>query len=439
VDAALTLISKETKALNAELSTLTDNCVTKATQRAKMLNWFGENGLDLNDTQKETIDGLDHTALSAPVSRAVTILRALGRSSTAKYQRMDDWMCPDARVRGGLLYHGAGTGRWSGAGVQPHNFVKGTVKDQEALWATLKASDRTQIAELYNGVMEALSNGLRGTIIAAPGKSLFVADYAAIEARVVMWLAGEAEALEMFRDGKDIYKVLASEIYSLGLDEITGPQRQLGKQGILGCGFGMGWSKFIATCAKYGIEVSDELGQQVVNAYREKYWRVKNLWYDQEAAALKAVRTKQPVECGYVIWVVEGDFLFCQLPSERRIAYPFPQIRPRETPWGEMKAALTFMGIHPITKKWVRQGTYGGSVVENMTQGIARDLLVEALLLCEQSGIFLPVLSVHDESICEADCAANLAHFTKLMTHVPKWAAGLPIAVESWVGKRYRK
>jgi DNA polymerase len=185
--------------------------------------------------------------------------------------------------------------------------------------------------------------------------------------------------------------------------------------------------------------VSDDLGQQVVNAYRDKYWRVKNLWSDQEAAALKAVRTKQPVECGYVIWVVEGDFLFCQLPSERRIAYPFPQIRPRETPWGEMKAALTFMGIHPITKKWVRQGTYGGSVVENMTQGIARDLLVEALLLCEQSGIFLPTLSVHDEAICEADSSANLDHFNKLMTHVPKWAAGLPIAVESWVGTRYKK
>jgi DNA polymerase len=104
-----------------------------------------------------------------------------------------------------------------------------------------------------------------------------------------------------------------------------------------------------------------------------------------------------------------------------------------------MKAALTFMGIHPITKKWVRQGTYGGSVVENMTQGIARDLLVEALLQCEQSGIFLPVLSVHDEAICEADCSANLIHFNKLMTHVPKWAAGLPIAVESWTGSRYKK
>jgi DNA polymerase len=125
VEAALSLIGRETKALNTELSTLTGGCVQKATQRAKMLNWFSENGLDLDDTKKETIDGLDHTQLGPEVARAVTILRALGRSSTAKYQAMQDWMCPDGRVRGGLLYHGAGTGRWAGKGVQVQNLPKG--------------------------------------------------------------------------------------------------------------------------------------------------------------------------------------------------------------------------------------------------------------------------------------------------------------------------
>jgi DNA polymerase len=436
VDAALALISKETKALNAELSTLTGGTVTKATQRAKMLGWFEDNGLELDDTQKETIDGLDHTKLQPHVSRAVSILRALGRSSTAKYQRMDDWMCPDARVRGGLLYHGAGTGRWSGAGVQPHNFPKGTVKDQEALWKTLKGQDRTQIGHEYSGVMEALSNGLRGTIIASEGKDLYVADYASIEARVVMWLAEEQEALDFFRTGGDIYLDMAAEIYNKECYNPS-PERQVGKFAILGLGFQMGAPKFQGTCEKFGVKIEDEFAVRVVEAYRGKYWRVKQMWTDQEDAALQAVRTKRPVQCGYVTWLREGHFLFCELPSGRRLAYPYPEIRARETPWGAVKASLTFMGVDPYTRKWKRQVTYGGSLVENITQAVARDIMAEAMLRCEALG-YEVALTVHDEIVTE-NAQGNVADFVQILTTVPEWAVGLPVEAAGFVAKRYKK
>ncbi len=290
--------------------------------------------------------------------------------------------------------------------------------------------------------MTLLSHGLRGAIVAAPGHQLFVADYAAIEARVVMWLAGE-DAIGIFQPGTDIYCELASSIYGYPVipnKENQPPERFCGKQATLGCGFQMGWSKFQATCAKYGIEISDELAQKAVNAYRERFWRVKQMWYDQEQAAIDALHIDTedtPVPCGYVSWVLEGQFLFCTLPSGRRIAYPKPQLTKRKTPWGETKWVLAFMGMNPITRKWERQTTYGGSIVENVTQGVARDVMAEAMLRCEASGYPI-VLSVHDEVIAES-ANGDIKEFERLVARVPVWASGMPIAVEGFVAQRYKK
>jgi DNA polymerase len=320
--------------------------------------------------------------------------------------------------------------------VQPHNFPKGTVKDQEALWHTLKGQDRTQIGAEYSGVMEALSNGLRGTIIASAGKDLYVADYASIEARVVMWLAEEDEALDFFRTGGDIYLDMAAEIYNKECYSPS-PERQVGKFAILGLGFQMGAPKFQGTCEKFGVKIEEEFAVRVVEAYRGKYWRVKQMWTDQEDAALQAVRTKQPVQCGYVTWLREGHFLFCELPSGRRLAYPYPEIRARETPWGAVKASLTFMGIDTYTRKWKRQVTYGGSLVENITQAVARDIMAEAMLRCEEQG-YEVALTVHDEIVTE-NAQGNVAEFVQILTTVPEWAVGLPVEAAGFVAKRYKK
>lgn len=445
VEVAIALIAQETTRLNTELSVLTDGKVQKATQRKQMMAWLESERLSLPDTQKETIDAYLHPecreVFSPKARRGLEIMRALGRSSTAKYVSMQDWAGHDGRVRGGLLYHGASTGRWSGSGVQPHNFVRGSVKDMDGLWSVLKTQRISDIQAKYGGVMEALSNGLRGAIVAGPGKTLYVADYAAIEARVVLWLAGDDEALDIFRRGEDIYCSMAETIYGYPCTKKDNDsERQVGKIAILGLGYQMGVSKFQATAEAAGVQLSEETAKEVVDAYRNRFHRVKQMWWDQEEAAIKAVKSRKPVQCGRMLWLREDNFLYCQLPSGRRLAYPFPEVRQKETPWGEKRANLTFMGVDSYTRKWKRQSTYGGMIVENQTQSVARDLLADALLACEQSRIYLPVLSVHDESICEVDeTAGSLHEFEALMTKAPKWGIGIPIAVDSWKGTRYKK
>lgn len=446
VSRALTLIADETEHLNDEVCEVTNGAVTKGTQRARMLDWFQSQGLYLTDTQGATIDAyLDprcQEPLAPDVRRGLELMRELGRSSTAKYQTMRHWCCPDGRVRGGLLYHGAGTGRWSGAGVQPHNFVRGgKIKlTQDEIWEDLKVGDRDLIRAAYGSVMLMLSEGLRGAICAAPGRQLYVADYAAIEARVLLWLAEDEAGLDIFRSGRDIYCEMATDIYKRPITKHDKAERQLGKATVLGCGYQMGGSKFVDTAAAYGVIIDEPFSFQVVDAYRTKFWRVKDLWYAQQNAAIEAVDAQEPVEAGPVTWVPTPEFLYCELPSGRRLAYPDAQVVEREVPWGGTKPALTYMGVNPYNRQWQRQHAYGGMLVENITQAVARDLMAEAMLRMERGGLYQPVLSVHDELIAEADLEKGDVHeFEQLMAECPPWATGCPVVAEGWVGERYHK
>jgi DNA polymerase len=382
------------------------------------------------------------------VRRALEIVRALGRSSTAKYKSMKDWMARNGRVYGGLLYHGASTGRWSGKGVQPHNFPKPTQHvDVDDLWKTLKRGRREDIMATYRSVMEALANALRGAITASKGNVLYVADYAGIEARVLLWLAGEEEALEMFRQGLDIYCDMAESIYGYPCNKKDHPaERALGKVGILGLGFQLGSGGFERACAvnpelkAKGIVVGEELAQQTVDAYRAKYWRVVALWKEQETAAMKAVQTGKRVFAGRMVWFVQGRFLYCQLPSGRKLAYAYPEVKLVEMPWGAQKESLTFMAVHPKTKKWVRQKTYGGCLVENITQAVARDLMAYGMWQAEKSEDYRVVLSIHDELVAECPKGHGSVHaFEQLMATLPDWGEGCPVTAEGWTGFRYKK
>ena len=446
VETALTLIEQETQRLNGELRTLTGGKVQRATQRAQMLRWFEGEGLTLDDTQAATIAevlGNCQQSLSGPATRGLEIIQTLGKSSTAKYTAMQNWMAPDGRIRGGLIYHGATTGRWTGAGVQPHNFVRGSIKDMDGLWDALKSGKK--LPEGYDGNrMGALSQALRGTIIAPGGYQLYIADYSAIEARVVMWLAEQEDALDIFRRGEDIYLDMASTIYNKPCNKIDHPkERQLGKCTILGAGFQMGASRFVDAAALYGVVIDEDFSKGVINAYRAKYPKVKALWYDMEQAAVDALHRDNegiPVECGKVEWLLDGRFLYCILPSGRRLAYPSPQLSPRKTPWGETRMQLSYMGVDAHTRQWKRAVTYGGMLVENVTQAVARDVLAEALTRLEATGRYHPVLSVHDEIISESSSKqSSVAAYEAIVTKNPGWANGLPIACEGWRGTRYRK
>jgi DNA polymerase len=472
VDAALEVVEAECADLTKELVALTNGTVERATQRERMKGWFLTQGLTLLNTQKETIDGLlalrdcgcdipwcEHHKLTPTVLRGLELVKTLGRSSTSKYVSMRNWVCPDGRVRGGLLYHGASTGRWSGQGVQPHNFVKGSIKNMEQAWDLIKTRCRESIrgltnedGEIYADVMEVLSYALRGAIIPTPGHQLYVADYAAIEARVVLWLAQDTEALGVFEKAKsceckglgcsycDIYLMMASDIYGKHFTKKDKFERGIGKIAILGLGYQMGWEKFQATALKGGVKLEDDFAQEIVRIYREKRWRIKQMWWEQERAAVKAVKTGRPVQCGYIIWKMDDGFLRCELPSGRWLSYPNPEIQERETPWGEMREVLTYETTNQYTRQWQRQATYGGMLVENITQAVARDLMAEAMLRCEASGIYHTVLSVHDELIAEAPIGVGTVHaFESIMAECPPWAEGCPVAAEGWAGLRYRK
>lgn len=490
VDAALQLIDMAAADINKELAVLTNGEVEKVTQREQMKDWLGEQGLKLFDTRKETLDELldreddkDAAPWAQPpaphVRRALELMRMGGRSSTAKFMAMKHWMCPDNRIHGGLLYHGANTGRWSGSGVQPHNFPKGTAIKQEELWPLLKTLDAARIVTeaprdkkgepFYRSLMEALSQGLRGAIVPHPGWQLFVADYAAIEARVLLWVADDTDALDVFRTGADIYCYMADDIYGYKTNKADHPkERGIGKIAVLGLGYQMGAAKFVETCAAGGVTIAEDANcvecdvpskqhrrvdhhfvaenpdditaVRIVDAYRSKFWRVKNLWDDQESAAKAAVEYDDVVTQGPVTWVVEDDFLYCELPSGRRLAYPNPEIRETVTSWGATREQLTFMGINPLNRQWQRQHTYGGKLVENIVQAIARDIMAEAMMRCEESGRYVPVLSVHDELIAEGPLTEGSVHeFERLVSECPRWASGLPIAAEGWSGFRYRK
>lgn len=281
--------------------------------------------------------------------------------------------------------------------------------------------------------------------MAPPGKLLFVADYASIEARVLLWCAQDEAGLQMFRDGADMYCDMASTIYKYEVipnPDNQPPERPLGKIAMLGLGYQMGAAKFFATCMAAGIVITEELAEQVVQAYREKYWKVKALWYDQETAAGEATYSKdnEAFECFPVKWWKEDRFLYCGLPSGRKLAYPDAAIKPITTSWGARKNAITYMGVNPKTRQWHRQSVYGGLLVENIVQAISRDVMAEAMLRLEETNIYKPILTVHDEVIAEAHKDhGNVEEFVALVGQCPTWAPGCPIAAEGWAGTRYRK
>lgn len=490
VSSALRLIAAEVKLLNAELTKLTNGQVEKATQRARMIKWFGAQGLTLINTQKATLDSLlseeDPTTLtmSSKARRGLELVRTLGRSSTAKYETMRQQGCSDWRVRGGLLYHGATTGRWSGKGVQPHNFVKGGIKNMEEAWDLIKTEDRQAIMHYVadakdhptvtmGEVMKMLAEALRGAIISSPGMNLYVADFASIEARVLLWLAKDESGLEIFRKRQDIYMDMATSTYGYPVTDKKkqADERALGKVAILGLGYQMGAGKFVDTAWTMGkirlpedlpcdiceyesrhhrdmdddhayVHVGTEMSAvRVVDAYRAKYHKVVAMWKAQEAAAMSAVaRPGVTVREGRMSWKVEGIFLFCTLPSGRRLSYPYPQLKMKHTPWGTEQIGLTFMGVNPNTHQWERLTTYGGMIVENQTQAVARDLMAVGMMRAERTGVYEIILSVHDELIAEAHPAwADVQEFERLMAKTPPWAKGCPVEAEGWTGKRYKK
>lgn len=447
----------EDEYLNDRLYEVTNGEVPRATNVAQLLKWI--NNLlvtPIEDTTAGTLRGLLlHDDLQPELREAIEIRQAVGKTSVKKYARILSSLCSDGRLRDLLMYHGASTGRWTGKLVQMQNLPRGTfksVEEQEEAIKLIKTKDLNLIRQKYKNVKDVLSNCIRGIIIPSKGHELFVADYASIEARVLFWLANHQHGVDMYEAGQDLYVDMAARIYNKQQEDVTKGERALGKQAILGCGYGMGAKKFKETCANYDIDIDLDMAETVKDLYRSVHSPVVSFWYAVERAAIEACETGEPVKCGKVVWAKVGKFLHCKLPSGRLLSYYKPRVKPIITPWGSDSKKLYFYGENSVSRKFVEEGTYGGRLVENITQAVARDLMAEAMLKCEDAGYKI-LLSVHDELIAEAPLRETVLAedgqyeiklrgvpgFIRLLEDKPEWAKGCPITAEGWNGMRYKK
>ena len=439
IDIAIDYLANYEKHLTEELREITNGEIKTANQVSATVKYLNDKGVDIENLTKESVTKYLEMDLPDVPRRVLEIRQALSKSSVKKLKSMKTMACTDSRIRGALLYHGASTGRWSGRGMQPQNYPRGSLKNVDLAFSSLLENDYDWFETLYPDVSETISSLLRSFICAAPGKKLIVADYAAIEARVLVWLVGDQRAIEIFEKGEDIYKDMASTIYKVPVEKVSKDQRNVGKTAILGLGYGMGHKKFKNECEKRGIETSKQMAEEVVAKYRAKYNKVKDYWYIIQDHAMAAIQTPGRVfQYRNIKFVVKGGYLLIKLPSGRNLAYRHPRIETKKKEWG-LTTQITFMGVNSESKKWERQETYGGKLVENITQAVARDYMVHAMMKLEDKRYEI-ILTVHDEIIAEVDHDfGSVEEFESIMKSRPSWGLDCPIDVEGWEGQRYKK
>ena len=333
-----------------------------------------------------------------------------------------------------MLYHGASTGRWSSVGVNMQNNPRPSFSDTDECIELFPQKDPALINMLYGDVSEALSSCIRGMLKAPPGRKLVVADYSQIEARVLPWLAGQNDVLDVFRSGQDVYKHTAAKIYRKPVEAIDSDERFVGKVAVLALGYQGGAKAFQSMAKVYGVDIDEPRADQIKTDWRKANPKIVQFWFDLEAAAIAAVENPGTTHrVGSVAFRVFRGFLFIRLPSGRLLAYYAPTMAPGR--FGNLQ--VSFMGTNSVSRKWERQTTYGGKLSENIAQAVARDLMALAMIRTTDAGYDI-VLSVHDELIAETT-DGTIDEFSKLMCELPEWADGLPVAADGFESQRYRK
>ncbi|EHI3196426.1 DNA polymerase [Salmonella enterica] len=475
--AAIEAVDLEQKRLAKRTQVMTDGEVQAATQRDALIKHIVESyGVELPDMQRSTLERrITDPDLPTAVKELLAIRLQASTTSTSKYKSLMKGVSSDGRLRGTLQFCGASrTGRWAGRLFQPQNLPRPSL-EQEQIDEGIEALKAGCADLLFDNIMELTSSALRGCIMAPEGKKLVVSDLSNIEGRKLAWLAGEQWKLDAFREydegtGPDLYKLAYARAFNISPDDVDKYQRQIGKVMELGLGFGGGVAAFLTFAQVYGLDLDELANAALPNIPRDvireakswydesvkrkatyglservfiacdslkRLWRrahpaTCDFWYELERTVRAAIATPQKtLYCGYLKVRRDGAWLRIQLPSGRALCYPSPSIE---------KGNITYQGVNSYSRKWQRLKTYGGKLVENVTQAAARDVLAGNMPLIEDAGYSI-VLTVHDEVICEAPDTDdfNDKALSALLSTNPEWAPDIPLNAGGFEAYHYRK
>ena len=429
-DKAICLDAEAKEELTTEMQRLTG--VENPNSVYQLLGWLETQGYKSDSLGKTQVQELIKTA-KEPVKSVLQMRLQLSKSSVKKYTAMKNTACSDNRARGMFSFYGASrTGRWAGRNVQLQNLPQNHLPDLSEARELVKYGSFEDIQMLYDDVPDTLSQLIRTAFIPRQGMKFIVADFSAVEARVIAWLAGEEWRMKAFANGEDIYCASASKMFGVPVVKHgeNGHLRQKGKISELACGFGGSVGAMKAMGAD-SLGLSDTELKQIVTDWREASPHITEFWWAVDRAVKKAVKEKTATKTHGLLFSYEAGFLFIRLPSGRRLAYAKPYIGKNKF-GGE---SVTYMGIN-AQKKWDRLESYGPKFVENCVQGIARDLLMYSMQTLSQ---YFIVGHIHDEMIIECPKDTKLDEICQQMARTPDWAKGLLLRADGYECSFYKK
>ena len=398
----------------------------------QMKQWLADHGLETDTLGKTAVAELVKTA-PEPLREVLSLRQQLAKSSVKKYTAMENAVCADGRAHGMFVFYGANrTGRFSGRLIQLQNLYKNTMPDLAQARALVRSGNYEALSMLYEDIPDTLSQLIRTAFVPQDGRKLIVADFSAIEARVLAWLAGEKWVLEVFEKGGDIYCETAARMFHCRVEKHgeNAELRQKGKQATLSCGYGGSVGALKAMGALEAGMTEEEL-QPLVDSWRAANPNIVRFWWDVDRAVKECVKMRIPTETHGLRFDYRSAMLFITLPSGRRLAYVKPRIGENQF-GGE---SVTYMGVGG-TKKWERLESYGPKFVENIVQGTARDILCNAMQTLKNCSI---VAHVHDEIIIEADRRMSVTAVCEQMGRTPPWAKGLKLRADGYECEFYQK
>lgn len=407
---------------------------------SQLKTWLDERGISMDTLGKknvtEMIGELDKNGVDAEAMDMLKLRLQMAKSSVKKYQAAERCVCPDGRARGLFQFYGASrTGRYSGRNIQLQNLPQNHISTLDEARTLVKMGCFDMVESIYGNTPDVLSQLIRTMLIPRNGCEFIVADFSAIEARVLAWEAGEQWVLEAFKNGEDLYCATASQMFHVPVVKhgINGDLRQKGKIATLACGYG-GSSGALISMGALQMGLKEEELPEIIDSWREANPKIVQYWWDVEKAAMQAFKTGERQDIGKISFVFYSGTLWMVLPSGRKLAY----LKPKQQPNRFGRMSLTYEGVGQ-NHKWARQETYSGRLVENATQAIARDILAEAMARIEDEGLNI-VAHVHDEVIIEAPKGKyTVEEICQLMADNPDWCDGLPLAAAGYKGDYYFK